>query len=143
MPLQPIRQGKPAVIREADGCRQTTPVLWVNNLSSTEVTFETQNTVYFSPAGDGCNPGRGGAPGMKRNTPPHIKLALPDGSRLTAVAYSQEDYPSINLYLSRTGHPEELICFVNLTETEAREKTSASACTSRMWMTPCITNHTA
>lgn len=46
MPLQPIRQGKPAVIREADGCRQTTPVLWVNNLSSTEVTFETQNTVY-------------------------------------------------------------------------------------------------
>ena len=39
-------RGKPAVIREANGCRQTTPVLWVDNLSSTEVTFETQNTVY-------------------------------------------------------------------------------------------------
>ena len=47
-----------------------------------------------------------------KNTPPHVKLTLPDGSRLTAVAYSQEDYPGINLYLSRTGHPEELICFV-------------------------------
>ena len=46
MPLQPIRRGKPAVIREANGCRQTTPVLWVDQLSSTEVTFETQNTVY-------------------------------------------------------------------------------------------------
>lgn len=47
-----------------------------------------------------------------KNTPPHVKLTLPDGSRLTAVAYSQEDYPGINLYLSREGHPEELICFV-------------------------------
>ena len=47
-----------------------------------------------------------------KNTPPHVKLSLPDGSRLTAVAYSQEDYPGINLYLSREGHPEELICFV-------------------------------
>lgn len=46
VPLQPIRRGKPAVIREANGCRQTTPVLWVDQLSSTEVTFETQNTVY-------------------------------------------------------------------------------------------------
>ena len=46
IPLQPIRRGKPAVIREANGCRQTTPVLWVDQLSSTEVTFETQNTVY-------------------------------------------------------------------------------------------------
>ena len=44
--------------------------------------------------------------------PAHVKLTLPDGSRLTAVAYSQEDYPGINLYLSREGHPEELICFV-------------------------------
>ena len=25
-----------------------------------------------------------------KNTPPHVKLTLPDGSRLTAVAYSQE-----------------------------------------------------
>lgn len=25
---------------------------------------------------------------MKRNTPPHIKLALPDGSRLTAVYFA-------------------------------------------------------
>lgn len=46
IPLQPIRRGKPAVIREANGCRQTTPVLWVDQLSSTEVTFETKNTVY-------------------------------------------------------------------------------------------------
>ena len=46
IPLQPIRRGKPAVIREANGCRQTTPVLWVDQLSSTEVTFETQNPVY-------------------------------------------------------------------------------------------------
>ena len=47
-----------------------------------------------------------------KNTPPHVKLSLPDGSRLTAVAYSQEDYPGINLYLSREGHPEagENIC---------------------------------
>ena len=37
IPLQPIRRGKPAVIREANGCRQTTPVLWVDQLSSTEV----------------------------------------------------------------------------------------------------------
>ena len=41
-----------------------------------------------------------------KNTPPHVKLSLPDGSRLTAVAYSQEGYPGINLYLSRDGHPE-------------------------------------
>lgn len=46
MPLQPIRRGKPAVIREANGYRQTTPVLWVEELSPTEVTFETQNTLY-------------------------------------------------------------------------------------------------
>lgn len=45
-PLQPIRQGRPAVIREASGFRQTTPVLWVDQLSSSEITFETQNTVY-------------------------------------------------------------------------------------------------
>ena len=46
MPLQPIRRGYPAVIREANGCRQTTPGLWGDQLSSSEVTFETQNTVY-------------------------------------------------------------------------------------------------
>lgn len=46
VPLQPILRGRPAVIREANGCRRTTPVLWVDELSSTEVTFETQNTVY-------------------------------------------------------------------------------------------------
>ena len=57
---------------------------------------------------------------MTKNTPPHVKLTLPDGSRLTAVAYSQDDYPSINLYLSRAGHPEELICFVEFN----REKES-------------------
>lgn len=46
MPLQPIRRGRPAVIREVNSCRQTTPVLWVDYLSSSEVTFETHNTVY-------------------------------------------------------------------------------------------------
>lgn len=46
MPLQPIRRGYPAVIREGNGCRQTTPVVWVDQLSSSEITFETQNTVY-------------------------------------------------------------------------------------------------
>ena len=48
---------------------------------------------------------------MKRNTPPHMKLALPDGSRLTAVAFAQEDYPGISLYLQKQGGPVELICF--------------------------------
>ena len=66
-----------------------------------------------------------------KNTPPHVKLSLPDGSRLTAVAYSQEDYPGINLYLSREGHPEELICFVEFNRNGKLAKTSASACTSR------------
>ena len=78
-----------------------------------------------------------------KNTPPHVRLTLPDGSRLTAVAYSQEDYPGINLYLARTGHPEELICFVEFNRDRSPGETSASACTSRIWMTPCITNHTA
>lgn len=49
---------------------------------------------------------------MKKNIPPHMKLTLPDGSLLTAVAYSQEEYPGINLYLHKPGNPEELICFV-------------------------------
>lgn len=57
---------------------------------------------------------------MTKNTPPHVKLTLPDGSRLTAVAYSQDENPGINLYLSRAGHPEELICFVEFN----REKKS-------------------
>lgn len=48
---------------------------------------------------------------MKRNTPPHMKLTLPDGSRLTAVAFAQEDYPGISLYLQKQGGPVELICF--------------------------------
>ena len=48
---------------------------------------------------------------MKRNTPPHMKLTLPDGRRLTAVAFAQEDYPSISLYLQKQGGPVELICF--------------------------------
>ena len=45
-PLQPILRGRPAVIREPTGCRRTTPVLWVDQLSPKEVTFETQNTIY-------------------------------------------------------------------------------------------------
>ena len=45
-PLQPILRGRPAVIREPTGRRRTTPVLWVEQLSSREIIFETQNTVY-------------------------------------------------------------------------------------------------
>lgn len=42
---------------------------------------------------------------------PHISLPLPDKEKLVAVAYQQEDYPSINIYLcGREGEPE-LICF--------------------------------
>lgn len=46
MPLEPLRRGYPAVIREAKGYRHTTPALRVDQLSPTEVTFETQNTIY-------------------------------------------------------------------------------------------------
>lgn len=46
MPLEPLRPGYPAVIREAEGYRRTTPVLWVDQLFPTEATFETQNTIY-------------------------------------------------------------------------------------------------
>ena len=42
MPLEPLRRGCPAVIREAEGYRHTTPVLGRDPLSPTEVTFETQ-----------------------------------------------------------------------------------------------------
>ena len=34
------------MIREAEGYRHTTPALWVDQLSPTEATFETQNTIY-------------------------------------------------------------------------------------------------
>lgn len=50
--------------------------------------------------------------GMNQTAQPHIRVPLPDGSTLTAVGYPQDDYPCINLYLHRDGHPEELVCFV-------------------------------
>ena len=76
-----------------------------------------------------------------KNIPPHVKLSLPDGSRLTAVAYSQEDYPGINLYLSREGHPSSSALWSS-TGNGKLAKTSALACTSRIWITRCITNRT-
>lgn len=57
---------------------------------------------------------------MTKNIPPHVKLTLPDGSWLTAVVYSQGDYPCINLYLHRQGNPEELICFVEFNPEKER-----------------------
>ena len=48
---------------------------------------------------------------MKRNTPPHMKLTLPDGSRLTAVAFSQEKYSGISLYLQKQRGPGVVIWF--------------------------------
>lgn len=42
---------------------------------------------------------------------PHITIPLPDGTSLRAVAYAEDTYPAINLYLLKDGQPEELICF--------------------------------
>ena len=42
---------------------------------------------------------------------PHISIPLPDDSTLTAVAFQQEDYPSINIYLEWKNRSPELICF--------------------------------
>ena len=42
---------------------------------------------------------------------PHISLELPDGNLLTAVAFKQDDYPSINIYVSIGEETPELICF--------------------------------
>ena len=42
---------------------------------------------------------------------PHITMPLPDGTSLRAVAYAEDTYPAINLYLLQDGQPEELICF--------------------------------
>ena len=42
---------------------------------------------------------------------PHVILLLPNGCVLTAVAFQQDDYPSINIYLSRQNEFPELICF--------------------------------
>ena len=42
---------------------------------------------------------------------PHIRLSLPDGSKLTATAIQQDNYPSINIYLERQQKGPELICF--------------------------------
>lgn len=41
----------------------------------------------------------------------YLSLFSDDGSRLTAVAFAQEDYPGISLYLQKQGGPVELICF--------------------------------
>ncbi len=42
---------------------------------------------------------------------PHISLTLPDNSVLTAVAFQQDDYPGINIYLEQEEIPQ-LACFV-------------------------------
>lgn len=41
-----------------------------------------------------------------------IELALPDGSKLKAIAYDGESYPAINIYRVVSGSAEqELLCF--------------------------------
>lgn len=44
--LCPIVIGKPAFIHESDGVRRTSTVLRLEELSKTEVRFETRNTNY-------------------------------------------------------------------------------------------------
>ena len=41
----------------------------------------------------------------------HISLTLPDNSVLPAVAFQQDDYPGINIYLEQEEIPQ-LACFV-------------------------------
>ena len=44
---------------------------------------------------------------------PSIRLALPDGTCLRAVAIDDENFPAINIYLERdVGDEQEEICFV-------------------------------
>lgn len=45
--LCPIVIGEPAFIRETDGMRRTSTVLRLEELSQTEVRFETRNTNYL------------------------------------------------------------------------------------------------
>lgn len=47
---------------------------------------------------------------------PHITIPLPDGTSLRAVAYAQDEYPSINLYLLDGDKPAELICFAEFNQ---------------------------
>lgn len=42
---------------------------------------------------------------------PHISLELPDHRSLTAVAFKQGEYPSVNIYLNSENEPPLLICF--------------------------------
>lgn len=42
---------------------------------------------------------------------PHLSLPLPDGNILWAVAFQQDDYPGINIYLEQPLDFPELICF--------------------------------
>lgn len=47
---------------------------------------------------------------------PHITLPLPNGQRLRAVAYAQDEYPAINMYLLKGDLREELICFAEFNQ---------------------------
>lgn len=42
---------------------------------------------------------------------PHISLSLPDNNKLIAVAFQQDDYPSIDIYWKQEDGIPELICF--------------------------------
>lgn len=44
--LYPIKVGEYAWIQEQDGVRRTTPVVRMENLTPSEVRFETRNTLY-------------------------------------------------------------------------------------------------
>ena len=134
-PLQPILRGRPAVIREPTGCRRTTPVLWVEQLSSREIIFETQ-TQYTA-----CGW--------------YLQRRRPNGHESNgttahpgALAGRQHPYsrgiPSRRLSLHQPvpapdGHPEELICFVEFNREKERAKKSISACTERARKIPPIT----
>lgn len=50
---------------------------------------------------------------------PHITLILPNGQLLRAVAYAQDEYPAINVYLLKDDLSEELICFAEFNQERA------------------------
>lgn len=77
-----------------------------------------------------------------KNTPPHVKLSLPDGSRLTAVPIPRRTTQASTCTFPEKDTPKSSSALWSSTGNGKLAKTSASACTSRMWMTPCITNRT-
>ena len=49
---------------------------------------------------------------QKEKEYPSVRLQLPDGSYLQAVAIDDENFPAVNIYLSGgPENPERIICF--------------------------------